>query len=218
MNEYIKIPNIYMREQFGNNKLLTGQFSSPELEYLADCKWILTEKVDGTNIRVIWDGYRVELKGRTDKAQIPANLYEKLTELFLGEDKEELFEQKFGNKTAILYGEGYGEKIQNGGKYGPVNFILFDVVVDGYWLNRDSVENIAKYFAINVVPLVGECNLREAVDFISTHPKSNLKDDVMEGVVARPKCQVFTKKGDPVIVKIKCRDFDQRDFTPEDFW
>ena len=212
MYEYIKIPNVFKREQYGNNKIIQGKYSTPELEYLKDCQWIWTEKVDGTNIRVIWDGYRVSFKGRTDKADIPTHLAKKLDELFGGELKEEIFEEHFGNKTVVLYGEGYGEKIQNGGAYGPVDFILFDVWIDGFWLETNNIVEISSYFGVKTVPLIGVGTLLEAIDYIRTHPKSLLKDDTMEGIVAKPKCELFNKKGERVIVKIKCRDFDAEDY------
>jgi len=207
MYEYIKIPNIFKREQFGNNKLLDGQYSSHELEYLQNCQWIWTEKIDGTNIRIIWDGYRVSIKGRTDNSQIPPHLLQKLEEMFLGTPKEEVFEQKFGNQTAVLYGEGYGEKIQNGGAYGPVNFILFDVNIDGWWLKRSGIVEIAGYFDLNVVPIVGHGTLPEAVEYIKGHPKSVFKNETMEGIVAKPFYDLFDRGGKRIITKVKCVDF-----------
>lgn len=209
MNEYIKIPNIFLRYTSGPNKnrLIEGKMSTPEIEYLSNDEWIWTEKVDGTNIRVIWDGYRVSFGARSEKSEIPVFLQEKLEELFGGDAREELFEQKFGNKTVILYGEGFGGKIQkHGDLYGDTDFILFDVVVGGYWLNRENVEDVAKTFDIKVVPVVGYGSLPQAVEFVRTHPKSMLRDYEMEGVVARPKVQLFDKKGNPIIVKIKCKD------------
>lgn len=208
--EYTKIPNIYKREEYGKNKLIEGEYSTPELEYLADNKWVWTEKVDGTNIRVMWDGHAVSFGGRTERAQIPAHLVNKLNELFGGTNKEEVFEQKFGETPVILFGEGFGEKIQNGGgKYGPVNFILFDVFCGGMWLKRDSVEDIAQTFNIGCVPIVGEGNLHEAVEYIRKHPKSTLKDDELEGIVCRPANELADRRRNRIIVKIKCRDFDK---------
>ena len=217
--EYTKIPNIFMREQFGKNKLIEGQYSTPELEYLSNCAWVWTEKVDGTNVRVIWDGYRVSFAGRTDKAQMPPHLLAKLEELFGGESKEELFEQKFGQTPCILFGEGFGEKIQKGGGlYGPVNFILFDVMVGhvegvvnrwDMWLKRDAVSDIADTFGIRTVPVVGSGSLPSAVEFIRTHPKSHLRDTEMEGIVCRPAVELNDRRGNRIIVKIKCRDFDK---------
>ena len=89
--EYTKIPNIFKRETFGKNRLIDGEFSSEELKMLRNIDWEWTEKVDGTNVRVIWDGYRVSFAGRTDKAQIQNHLLTRLEELFGGTDKEEIF-------------------------------------------------------------------------------------------------------------------------------
>ena len=208
--EYTKIPNIYKREEFGNNKLIEGEFSTPELEYLVGNKWVWTEKVDGTNIRVMWDGHAVSFGGRTEKAQIPAHLVNKLNELFGGTNKEEIFEQKFGETPIVLFGEGFGEKIQTGGgKYGSVNFILFDAYCGGMWLKRESVEDIAHTFNIRCVPIVGEGNLLSAVEYVRKHPHSALKDDEMEGIVCRPLYELADRRGNRIIVKIKCRDFDK---------
>lgn len=209
MKEYTKIPNIYVREKFAKNKLIEGEYTTPELAYLKNCNWVWTEKVDGTNIRVMWDGYRVEFKGRTDKAQIPAHLLTRLEELFGGENKEEVFESMFGEKEVVLYGEGFGSKIQkNGELYGDVDFILFDVLIGDLWLERDAVNAIAQIFGIRSVPIVGAGTLEEAVRFIKTHPHSELRDFEMEGIVARPEYEIKARNGERIIVKIKCRDFD----------
>ena len=80
--EYVKIPNIFKREEFGKNRIIEGEYSTPELKYLAELPWAWSEKVDGTNVRIIWDGHRVSFGGRTDNAQIPSHLVNRLNELF----------------------------------------------------------------------------------------------------------------------------------------
>ncbi len=206
--EYTKIPNIFRRQEFGSNELIVGAYSSPELEYLSECPWVWTEKVDGTNIRVMWDGHSVTFGGRTDKAQIPAHLVNRLNELFGGTDKEEIFEQHFGDTPVILFGEGFGEKIQKGGGlYGPVDFILFDVFIGGMWLKREDVESIASVFGIKVVPIVGFGSLPAAVNAIRQHPASQLRNAELEGFVCRPAFELKDRRGNRIIVKIKCRDF-----------
>ena len=205
--EYTKIPNIFKRETFGKNRLIEGEYSSEELKMLRNIDWEWTEKVDGTNVRVIWDGYRVSFAGRTDKAQIQNHLLTRLEELFGGTDKEEIFEQNFGNKEVILFGEGFGEKIQKGGElYGKVNFILFDVWI-GMWLKREDVQKIASNFGISFVPVVGIGTLDKAVEFIKRHPSSVLRNGELEGIVCRPMCELAGRMGNRIIVKIKCRDF-----------
>lgn len=212
MREYEKIPNVFERETFGKNRLIEGLWSTPELEYLNDLTWLWTEKVDGTNIRVCWDGHRVSWLGRTDRAEIPVPLHECLQTLFGGEDKEELFEQVFGEKEAILFGEGYGGKIQkNGGLYGETNFILFDVLVGDMYLKQTDMRDVANKLGINAVPLIGVGSLEDAIGFIRTHPKSELRDFEMEGVVCRPAVELRDRQGKRIIVKVKCRDFQKEE-------
>lgn len=115
MHKYTKIETLYTRDTQGTKQLVEGTFRSPAVEFLKDMEWYGTEKIDGTNIGIVWDGHNITFQGRTERAQIPANLVTKLTELFLNDATEELFEQIFGEKPVILFGEGYGAKIQKGG-------------------------------------------------------------------------------------------------------
>ena len=47
---------------------MSNTFRDPAFEYLKDLKWQGFEKLDGTNVRIYWDGYRVSTHGRTDNA------------------------------------------------------------------------------------------------------------------------------------------------------
>ena len=210
MKEYNKIETIYERDVNGTKKLIEGKFRNETVEYLANNEWEFTEKIDGTNIRIYWDGHKITFGGRTDRASIPAHLVNKLTELFLNEETEQLFEQKFGATEVILFGEGYGVKIQAcGGDYRPdVGFILFDVLIAGNYQSRESVEDIAKAFNLEVVPIVLRGTIQQAVDFIKTNPNSTIGKAKMEGVVGRPKVELQDRCGKRLIVKIKCRDFE----------
>ena len=112
MNTYHKIQTVFKRDPDNNYKtLLERQFSRPEFEYLADCVWVFTEKVDGTNIRVMWDGVKVIFGGKTDNAQLHAQLVQHLRDTFT----EDLMMEAFGAEGNVcLYGEGYGAGIQKG--------------------------------------------------------------------------------------------------------
>lgn len=209
MREYHKIETLFERDE-KTKKLIIGKFRNPTVEYLKDNIWQFTEKVDGTNIRIYWDGHQVQFGGRTDKAQIPAHLVNRLNELFGGETNEELFEQKFGENEVELFGEGYGVKIQNGGLYrDDVDFILFDVMINGNYQPRESVEDIANYFGIDVVPIVLEGTLQDGVDYVLNNRKSVVAKNgaEIEGVVGRPKVELNDRTGKRCIVKIKYRDF-----------
>ena len=209
MLEYHKIETLYNRDVEGTKKLIEGSFRNETLEYLKDLEFVWTEKIDGTNTRINWDGHKVTFGGRTERANIPSDLVNYLNTMFNTPEAEELFEQKFGDTNVILFGEGYGPKIQKGGLYrDDVSFILFDVRIGDVWLKRDSVEDIAKTFGIDVVPIVGTGTIDEAVAFVKTHPKSTIggKAD-MEGVVCRPRVELRDRLGNRIIVKIKYRDF-----------
>ena len=63
MNQYHKIQTVFKRNPVTNFKtLLNNYFSLPEFEYLASNQWRFDEKIDGTNIRVIFDGKEIQFK------------------------------------------------------------------------------------------------------------------------------------------------------------
>lgn len=209
MQTYNKIDTIFERDE-KTKKLINGKFRNETVEFCKDLTWQFTEKVDGTNIRVYWDGHRVEFGGRTENAQIPAPLVNKLNELFGGDINEQFFEQKFGENEVILFGEGYGPKIQNGGSYrDDVDFIMFDVMINGNYQTRESVENIARYFNVNIVPILAEGPLSAGIDYVMTHKYSTIAQNgaELEGIVARPKMELKDRTGKRLIVKIKIKDF-----------
>lgn len=209
MREYIKIETLFNRREDGSKKLIEGDFRNETVEFLKDLPWQFSEKIDGTNIQIRWDGHKVWYGGRTERASIPSHLMNKLIELFGSNDTEQLFEQKFGETEVILYGEGYGAKIQRGELYRKdVSFILFDVLIGNIWLKRESVEDIARAFGIDVVPIVLIGTLQDAVDFVKTHPKSTIGTANMEGVVGRPMVELKDRTGKRVIVKVKVKDFE----------
>lgn len=209
--EYHKIETIFERDMEGTKKLIEGKFRNETVEYLKNNQWNFTEKIDGTNIRVVWDGHKVYFGGRTDNAQIPVNLMYTLNDMFLGNTNEELFEQKFGEKQVVFYGEGYGEKIQKGGglyRKGQ-GFILFDVRVGDFWLNRKDVEEIAKSFNIPVVPIVFTGTIQEAVNYVKTKPSCTISEEEKEaeGLVGRPIIEMTDRFGTRIIIKVKTCDF-----------
>ena len=208
MKQYEKIETVFCRDTNGTKRLILNNYRNPTIAYLKDNIWLFTEKVDGTNIRVRWDGHKVEFGGRTDKAQIPGALLSKLNEMFMTTEAEELFEQTWGDKEVILFGEGYGPKIQNGGEYrSDVSFILFDVLVGDNYQEREWVEKTAQMFNIDVVPIVLTGTIQDGINYVMKHPKSTMGTAMMEGVVGRPMIELRDRRGERVIVKIKWEDF-----------
>ena len=209
MKEYHKIETLFERDMEGTKKLIEGRFRNECVEYLKDNEWIFTEKVDGTNVRVHWDGHKVSFGGRTDNAQMPMPLMEELTRLFGGNTNEELFEQKFGETPVTFYGEGYGGKIRSGSLYSPTQkFILVAVCVGETWLARENVEDIAESFGIEAVPIILRGTIQQAVDYVKTKPMSPIGNGKeSEGLVGTPKARLTDFRGNRIIVKIKSVDF-----------
>ncbi len=210
-NLYPKISSPYKRFTDGpmRNRLDVGTWSKPEFNILSGLDWTWTEKVDGTNVRVIWDGYRVTFGGRTDNAQMPVSLLKVLGDLF----PEELLEQQFGANPAVLYGEGYGPKIQKGGgNYRQdQSFVLFDVMVGDWWLLPGAVAEVGQGLKLDVVPTVFCGPIRMAIDAVTEGVRSNWGPFWAEGLVGRPPLGLTSRDGDRLLVKVKTKDFAASD-------
>ena len=215
MKEYHKIQTCFKRDE-KTKKIIFNDWTLPEFEYLKDNQWVFTEKVDGTNIRVMWNGESVVFGGKTDNASIPVPLLYELQKMFEGTAKKQLFKETFlsdkdGEEMTevCLYGEGYGAKIQKGGgNYSAVpKFVLFDVKIGDWYLQREDVEDIAQKLGIDIVPIVGQGTLMEAIELVRKGQKSQWGDFIAEGLVVRPAVELKTRRGGRLITKIKHKDF-----------
>ena len=211
MFKYHKINSIFKRNKKG--KFILSEYSTPEFEFLKDAVWTFDEKIDGTNIRVGFDGKNVEFGGRTDRAQIPVQLYNKLIELFTVEKLKEAFPNVTEEFPVTLFGEGYGDKIQKVGKlYIPdgVSFILFDVFIGGFWLYREDIEDIACGLGIDHTTIIGEGTIDEAIELVKGDLRSIINNAPAEGVIIRPKVPLLNRQGKRIITKVKCKDFKEK--------
>jgi hypothetical protein len=216
MTEYHKIETLYERKP--NFKVIIGALKNRVYGIIKTWHW--TEKIDGTNMRAIWnpminteDGLshskpRLSFGGKTDNASIPGDLLKWMSEHI----SEETMNTIFSGTPAVVYGEGYGAGIQSSGDYSPTKkFIVFDVLVDGkWWLSREDVEDVANKLGLSFVPYLGEMTLEEATVMAQKGFKSQLnggKKDA-EGLVGRPIETLFDKKGARLIVKLKTKDFE----------
>ena len=207
MEPYHKVQTVWLRDPNTKYKtLLRGEWALPEFAYLADSEWVWTEKVDGTNIRVMFDHGNILFGGRTDNAQLPAPLVQRLQDRFFG---SELISEMFPC-GACLYGEGYGAKIQKGGgNYRPdQDFVLFDVRVGEWWLQRKDVKEVASKMGLDIVPIIGCGTLHEMIDHTAAAFQSTWGEFDAEGVVARPATELRTRCGHRIITKIKLKDFE----------
>ena len=207
MTEYHKIQTVFKRDMDSPNKnLIIGDWTLPEFHCLENCRWQFTEKVDGTNIRVIWEDQTITFAGRTERATIPQPLRHSLEGLFC--PLVEAFRKEFNDRTVVLYGEGYGGSIQAGQKYSiEPDFILFDIKIGRWWLQREDLVEIADKLGLTVVPTVGSGTLHDAITMVRAGLQSTFGDFEAEGIVARPITELMDRSGRRIITKIKSRDF-----------
>lgn len=203
--EYHKIQTAFLRDERGI--IIPDRFTLPEFEYLLDTPWCWTEKVDGTNIRVHFDGESITVGGRTDAAQIPGGLMFALGPL----NHPPAWREAFADCDDVtLYGEGYGRGIQSGGQYRKdQEFILFDVRVGRWWLQREDVADVARKLGLDVVPCYGHFTLRRAIEVMQDNLlASHWPGAQVEGLVGTPAVPLFNRKGDRIITKLKVKDFE----------
>lgn len=218
--KYPKIQTLYERDK-KTFKVDTSKLRLEEFGMISPESWLITEKVDGTNVRVILhpDG-EVEFRGRTDRAQFHPNLTATLTEMFPADQVEGVFKDR-GDAPVILYGEGYGEKIQKGGKYREgMSFRLFDVRVGHWWLEFESVREIADKLDICTAPILHRVNRlpnsAADLDILFASPVGGSlvawtdkgdEEIQAEGIVARSEPLLLLRNGDRLMWKLKYKDF-----------
>ena len=217
--EYQKINTLFLRDE--KKVIIPSSFTCDEFEYLKDCKWECTEKIDGTNIRIYisreYDGeddwlYGISFMGRTNNSTIPEHLNLKLQQIFYRVDWKTVFPSLMPGDSVCLYGEGYGNKIQKGSSYisNDVDFILFDVRYNNWWLERKNCEDIANKCGIKIVPIVGYMTIPEAIDLVKKGFKSSISEDknlIAEGLVLKTPQGLLSRDGKRIITKIKHNDF-----------
>jgi len=228
MKKYHKIQTLYERD--GRGKIVTQNLTRPIYGTIKD--WAVTEKVNGTNIRIGFTmpyggcpAVKWELAGRTDTdtPDIPDKLVRHVTGLAVNISPvvRDIMDGH-GLERYTLYGEGYGAGIHKGGRYRDDNgFILFDVAVHDLqmgqlYLSDDVVTKTAKELDIPRVPLLnsGETmTIEEIVELVRYGYASDVAEKfdenfLAEGIVARPVEPLYDNRKERVMFKLKSSDFD----------
>lgn len=215
MFEYPKIETLFQRDLVAHK--VTQQLRKPE--FALPRKWLVTEKIDGMNIRVYFSGTWIEFSGRSDNAQLPPRLLEILKRMFTVEKLTDFYGC---DATWLFFGEGYGPKIQKAGAHLRhdefPSFRLFDVAVksanrDRYsWLEWRDVEITAKELGIKTVPFITEydgpgwpVHLLGRRSAVAAQEGDN--DFVAEGIVCRTNPTLHDRWGNRIMWKLKVRDF-----------
>ena len=149
--------------------------------------------------------------GRTDNAQIPIPLLDTLVKTFTYRKLKTHFDKHNVNE-AILYGEGYGAKIQKGGGLyrKDQGFRMFGAQIEGQWCDRNIIRQLAADLGIHSVP---ELTITQDLEYVQNLVKNKTVSVVAESerpievIVATSEPLMLFKNGNPIMWKLKCKDF-----------
>lgn len=177
------------------------------------------EKIHGTSAHVRWKDKKVAFFAGGEK-------HDKFIDLF---DKKALkmkFKEIF-DCDVVVYGEAYGGKQQGmSHTYGKeLKFIVFDVKVEGIWLDVPNAEDVARKLGLDFVYYVKIPTDLKAIDICRDMPSRQAKrngideDRIAEGVVLRPLVEVIKSNGKRIMSKHKRDEFKEtrtkREVDPE---
>lgn len=214
MIDYPKIKTLFERDDDFNvdtTRLRHKSFS--QVNY-----WLLTEKLDGTNIRLHHQKGRAAnlyFKGRDDRSQMPCDFLEYLQDTFTQERIFQALDPDFRSFT--IFGEGIGGRIQKTGpRYGQMRLVLFDVHVEtpngeSLWLDYPDVASIASNLGLASAPIIAvDAEVPAIVNLVRDgFPSLEAEDHTFEaeGVVARTHPILLTRRGARLMWKLKTKDF-----------
>jgi hypothetical protein len=165
------------------------------------------EKIHGTSAHINWNNGKLSFSSRGATHSAFVALFD-----------EEYLRTRFtevGCEKVRIYGEAYGGKLQGmRNTYGPdLKFVVFEVQIDGYWLDVPTAEAFAKSFNLEFV----------AYDLVSTDTdtltaernKPSVQaarngcgsDKKREGIVLRPPIELTKNNGERLMAKYKNDDF-----------
>jgi len=223
MMEITELNDFTKYTKFSSPFVKDGKFINTEelVQKLPDGDWIITEKIDGTNIRIIFTkpdeegnrkchiGSRKLILNNADKSS--KQYMDCLTEVNLHKLQEYF---KDVNSTVIIYGEGYGAGVQKGGIYSSVkNFRVFDIRIGLAYQDFSHVQKVCVDNQLNLVPIVNtvnSVNYKDCVVALLNNKNTLIKEGsggASEGLVYKFEPVLLNKYGERLIFKIKFKDF-----------
>lgn len=213
--KYIKFSSPFVKDEKFKNTM-------DEAQYLPEGNWIKTEKIDGTNIRIILtkpvDEKREILIGSRKLILNPDDVtskqfYDCLENVNLNKIAEYFKET---NSTVVIYGEGYGAGVQKGGIYSPKkDFRVFDIKIGNAYQDFEFVEKVCIDNQLNIVPVLGKTRVMsygECIESLSKFQDTLIRDGCggkPEGIVYKHEPVLLNKYGERLIFKVKFKDFKE---------
>lgn len=223
MLPYSSIETVYTRDK-ETNVLNFGEIRC--IENTCINTWTISEKIDGTNIRIIVTKGGIEIRGRTDKAQLNQDLVKVILAIFPSHERLlEYFTEYRGQElpdewSVTFYGEGYGAGIQAGGSYSDTKrFRCFDLLLgESWWTDDDEMRRVCDELSIPTVPCLAVSpnlpktreELAEIIPFSHVaYEDRGVSYILAEGIVAKPLHVLLNRHKDRVMWKITFREWEK---------
>ena len=220
VKKYPKIRSLFKRD---DHFKFTDQYISASLQEFSEQKfqWSCYEKIDGTNIRIYCNYETNEFKylGRTDKADMPTHLTPELDKMIESvKSNKEAIKQALQSNIFVLFGEGFGHKIQKGGLYlgkdtachifdSYIYYVTKEGHYKGFWLDEKRLDEILNILQLEKVPFIGHKTTAEAVEMAKKGFDSKYGTAKSEGLILKTHFPVFDSFGNRLIFKVKTKDF-----------
>ena len=214
--KYPKIKSLFKRDK---EFKFTETFVSACLADFKSFRWFCQEKLDGMNIRFFCDYENQDFKylGRTDRADIPKHLQETLNPISMRIKEKDISEILPKTRKFILYGEGFGYKIQKvGGLYlgKEIAFNLFDCYVfmpegKSFWLEQSLLVQLAKFLDLTLAPEQEDMTMATAIEKVKRGFSSKYGTAQAEGLILKTRWPLFDSFGNRLIFKLKTKDFQK---------
>lgn len=220
MISYPSIETVFTRSK-DTNRLNFGELRNSANSIISN--WTISEKIDGTNIRVIITLKGVKVRGRTDKTDLKQDLIAYILSLFPHQKVVEYFQAYRGQAlhedwSVTFYGEGYGAGIQKGSVYAPdKRFRCFDLMLgEGWWVDDSEMRKVCHDLGVPTAPYLGMIDWIPETneDLLLLIPNSivavedrGVADVLAEGIVAKPLVVLKDRHGDRIVWKLTFREF-----------
>jgi len=209
---YKKIPNLYRP---ASSQAVIGR----------EAVWAM-EKIHGTSAHV---GFSIAEGLRLFAGGIKHVTFEQMIDARIGLDViDHNFRHYMENNVdeVIVYGEAYGGKCQAmSNTYGDLNFVAFEVKVDGKWLTVPKAEKWARKLGFDFVhyekgPATVEwLDAQRDAQSVQAVKNGCGEGKVREGIVVRTLDDEVDRFGERIIAKHKCDKFSEtrtpREIDPE---
>lgn len=201
-----------------------------------DVMWCAREKIHGTNFSMWYDGTEFKVARRSgfmawdtsfyDQCTIQKryekcikNMYQYLVETDRMDNAE--FELAvYGEYAGVM---STGKRIQTGIEYGDQDFYVFDIKINGYFIDDMTMDILCRENGMKTAPLLAVGTFEKVmaipndlqsvvIDYNKNLPIEIKKgtDNVAEGFVAKPVDPAFFRNGSRVAIKCKNEKWNEK--------